>query len=47
MKKNIESIYENSCFKMDPIFFLEFDKKKYYKDLKQKLLQKQTNNTND
>ena len=31
MKKNIESIYENSCFKMDPIFCLEFDKKNILK----------------
>lgn len=47
MKKNIEAIYESSCFKMDSIFSLEFDKKKYYEDLKKKLIQDQTNNTND
>ena len=47
MKKNIEAIYESSCFKMDSIFSLEFDKKKYYEDLKKKLIQEQTNNTND
>ncbi len=28
MKKKIKEIYEASCFKMDPIFVLEFDKKK-------------------
>ena len=33
MKKNIEMIYESSCFKMDTIFSLEFDRKKYYEDL--------------
>ena len=47
MKKNIETIYESSCFKMDSIFSLEFDKKKYYEDLKQKTIQNMTNNTND
>ena len=25
MKKKIKEIYEASCFKMDPIFVLEFD----------------------
>jgi hypothetical protein len=47
MKKNIEMIYESSCFKMDTIFSLEFDRKKYYEDLKEKAQQEQTNNTND
>ena len=47
MKKNIEAIYESSCFKMDTIFSLEFDKKKYYEDLKEKSQLEQTNNTND
>ena len=47
MKKNIERIYESSCFKMDTIFSLEFDRKKYYEDLKEKAQQEQTNNTND
>jgi len=47
MKKNIEAIYENSCFKMDLIFSLEFDKKKYYENLKQKSIQEHTNNSND
>jgi hypothetical protein len=42
MKKNIETIYESSCFKMDTIFSLEYDRKKYYEDLKEK---EQTNNT--
>ena len=40
-------IYESSCFKMDTIFSLEFDRKKYYEDLKEKAQQEQTNNTND
>ena len=47
MKKNIEMIYESSCFKMGTIFSLEFDRKKYYEDLKEKAQQEQTNNTND
>ena len=47
MKKNIEMIYESSCFKMDTIFSLEFDRKKYYEDLKEKAQQEQTNNNND
>jgi hypothetical protein len=47
MKKNIEMIYESSCFKMDTIFSLEFDRNKYYEDLKEKAQQEQTNNTND
>ena len=47
MKKNIEAIYESLCFKMDTIFALEFDKKKYYEDLKEKSQLEQTNNTND
>ena len=46
-QKNIETIYESSCFKMDTIFSLEFDRKKYYEDLKEKAQQEQTNNTND
>jgi hypothetical protein len=45
MKKNLETIYESSCFKMDPIFSLEFDRKKYNEDLKEKAQQEQTNNT--
>ena len=32
---------------MDTIFSLEFDKKKYYEDLKEKSQLEQTNNTND
>jgi hypothetical protein len=32
---------------MDTIFSLEFDRKKYYEDLKEKAQQEQTNNTND
>ena len=47
MKKNIKATYESSCFKMDTIFSLEFDKKKYYDDLKEKSQQEQTNSTND
>ena len=50
MKNNIEIIYEESCFKMDPIFQLEFDRKKYVDEqIKIALLKKQneTNNTND
>ena len=49
MKKKIKEIYEASCFKMDPIFVLEFDKKKYYETLNEqkKLLQNETNNSND
>jgi hypothetical protein len=37
--EKIKEIYEAFCFKMDPIFVLEFDKKK--------LSQNQTNNLND
>jgi len=49
MKKKIKEIYEASCFKMDPIFVLEFDKKKYYETLNEqkKLMQNETNNSND
>ena len=47
MKKNIEAICETSCFKMDSIFSLEFDKKKYYEDLKQKSIQEHTNYSNE
>ena len=50
MKNNIVIIYEESCFKMDPIFQLEFDRKKYVDEqIKIALLKKQneTNNTND
>ena len=44
MKEKIKEIYEASCFKMDPVFVLAFDKNKYYDDLnKQKLILKQTN----
>jgi hypothetical protein len=48
-KKKIKEIYEASCFKMDPIFVLEFDKKKYYESLnEQKItIQNKTNNSND
>jgi hypothetical protein len=48
-KKKIKEIYEASCFKMDPIFVLEFDKKKYYESLnEQKItIQNETNNSND
>jgi hypothetical protein len=28
MEKKIKEVYEAWCFKMDPIFVLEFDKKK-------------------
>jgi hypothetical protein len=46
--EKIKEIYEASCFKMDPIFVLEFDKKKYYEELnKKKQLQTETNNSND
>ena len=49
MKKKIKEIYEASCFKMDPIFVLEFDKKKYYELLnEQKIaIQNEANNSND
>jgi hypothetical protein len=48
IKKKIKNIYENSCFKMDTIYFLEFDKEKYYEELnRQKLIQQQTFNSND
>ena len=47
MKKNKEAIYESSCFKMDLIFSLVFDLKKYNEDLKHKTIQELTNNTND
>ena len=48
-KKKIKEIYEASCFKMDPIFVLEFDKKKYYELLnEQKIaIQNEANNSND
>ena len=47
--KKIKEIYEASCFKMDPIFVLEFDKKKYYELLnEQKIaIQNEANNSND
>jgi hypothetical protein len=48
MKRNIENIYEASCFKMDPVYVLEFDKKKYYEDInKKKEIQIISNNSND
>jgi hypothetical protein len=49
MNIKIKEIYEASCFKMGPIFVLEFDKIKYYETLnKQKILmQNETNNSND
>jgi hypothetical protein len=49
MKKKIKEIYEASCFKMDPIFVLKFDKKKYYETLNEqkKLMQNEKNNSND
>ena len=47
MKKNIEAIYESSCFKMEPIFWFECDKIDIIEDLKLKLIQEQTNSTND
>ena len=49
MKKKIKEIYEASCFKMDPIFVLEFDKKKYYESLNEQkiIIQNETNNSND
>jgi hypothetical protein len=49
MKIKIKEIYEASCFKMDPIFVLEFDKKKYYETLNEQkiLMQNETNNSND
>jgi hypothetical protein len=48
-KKKIKEIYEASCLKMDPIFVLKFDKKKYYESLnEQKItIQNETNNSND
>ena len=46
--EKIKEIYEASCFKMDPIFVLEFDRKTYYEELnKKKQLQTETNNSND
>ena len=33
MKKKIKEINEASCFKMDPIFVLEFDEKKNFESL--------------
>jgi hypothetical protein len=49
MKIKIKEIYGASCFKMDPIFVLEFDKKKYYETLNEQkiLMQNETNNSND
>jgi hypothetical protein len=49
MKKKIKEIYEASCFKMDPIFVLEFEKKKKFETLNEqkKLMQNETNNSND
>ena len=35
-KEKIKEIQEASYFKMDPIFVLEFDKKKYYEELNKK-----------
>jgi hypothetical protein len=48
MKRNIENIYEASCFKMDPVYVLEFDNKKYYEDInKKKEIQIISNISND
>ena len=49
MKKKIKEFFEASCFKMDPIFVLEFDKKKYYESFNEQkiILQNEANNSND
>jgi hypothetical protein len=44
MEKKIKEVYEAWCFKMDPIFVLEFDKTLNEQKV---LMQNETNNSND